>query len=62
MAVEIKVKIKDDERKLEREFLIYDPVTFVESDPIIKKCVDETVEEFQGEPDDIVVRAMMVLK
>ena len=60
--MELKIRIKDSERKLEREYLIYEPVTFVDTDPIIMKCVQELVEEFKGEPEDIQVRALMVMR
>ena len=62
MVVELKVTIKDFERKLDREFVIYESFTFDETDPIISQCVDELVKEFKGDPEDIIVKAMMVYR
>lgn len=63
MSLELTITVKDEEkRKLTREFLVYEPVTFVESDPVINKCVKEILAEFKGEPEDIKVKAMMVLR
>lgn len=55
MVSEISVTIKDEERKLKKSFLEYESYTVDENDPIIRKCIEETVQEFQGEPDDIKV-------
>lgn len=63
MTIELMVTIKDEEkRKLSREFLVYEQVTLSEDDPIIDKCVKEVLEEFKGEPDDIKIKAVMVLR
>jgi len=62
MSIELVITIKDEERTLKKEFLIYEPVTLSEDDPIIIQCVEEVLQEFQGEPDDIKVRALMVFK
>lgn len=62
MSIELVVTIKDAERTLKRDFLLYDAVTMVDSDPHITKCVNEALEEFKGEPEDIKIRALMVLK
>lgn len=62
MAVELTVTIKDEERKLTKDFLIYEQVTFTENDPVIDKCVKESIEEFKGEPEDIKIRATMILR
>lgn len=62
MSIELIVTIKGDERTLKRDFLLYEPITFIENDPIIQKCVKESLEEFKGEADDIKIRALMVLR
>lgn len=63
MSVEISITIKDEEkRRLTREFLIYETVTMMPEDPVIMKCLEECLEEFKGEPDDIKVKATMVLR
>lgn len=62
MSIELTVTVKDSERTLKREFLIYEPITFVDTDPIISRHVKESLEEFKGEPDDVKIRAVMILK
>lgn len=62
MSIELVVTLKDEERTLKKEFLIYEPVTLVEDDPIIMQCIEEVLDEFKGEPDDIKVRALMVFR
>ena len=63
MSIEITVTIKDsDKRRLSREFLVYETVTLTPEDPTVDRCVKELLEEFKGEPDDIKVKALMVLK
>lgn len=41
MVSEIKVIIKDDEKRMTKKFLIYDPYHVSEDDPIIKKCIEK---------------------
>jgi|HubBroStandDraft_2_1064218.scaffolds.fasta_scaffold128049_1 hypothetical protein len=62
MSVELKITMKDDERKLTKDFLIYEKITFDQSDPTIIKCMQEVREEFKGDPTDIKVKGTMVLK
>lgn len=60
MSIELVVIIKDPERTLKKDFLIYEPVMLVDTDPVIKQCVNETLAEFKGEPEDIKIRVTMV--
>lgn len=67
MTVELTITIKDEEgKKLSRPYLIYEDVILKPSnpmaDPQISAFVKELLEEFEGEPDDIKLRATMVLK
>ena len=62
MSIELRITIKDEERKLTKDFNIYERVTLTEHDPIIAQCIKEVKDEFKGEPDDIRVKATMVLK
>lgn len=62
MSIELRVTIKDEERKLTKDFNIYDIVTLSEHDPVIGKCVKEVIDEFKGEPEDIKIYATMVLR
>lgn len=56
MCCEISVTVKDDEKSLKKKYLIYEPVTASEQDPIICKCIAETVANFAAEPTDVKVR------
>lgn len=62
MSIELTVTVKDSDRTLKKEFLVYEPITFVDTDPMISRIVKESLEEFKGEPDDIKIRAVMILK
>jgi hypothetical protein len=63
MAIELTITLKDGEgRKLSKPFLIYEPITLVEDNPIIQSFLKELLEEFNGEPDDIKLKAIMVLR
>lgn len=67
MSVELTITIRDEEgKKLIHPYLIYEDVTLKPQnpldDPVISKAVKELLEEFEGEPDDIKLRATMVLK
>lgn len=63
MSVELVITVKDEEkRRLTREFLVYEPVTLTHEDATIDKCVKEILEEFKGEPDDIKVKATLILR
>lgn len=67
MSVELTITIKDEEgKKLSRPYLIYEEVVLKPmnplDDPQIGNIVKELLEEFEGTPDDIKLRATMVLK
>lgn len=67
MSIEITVTLRDEEgRKLTRDYIIYDDVTLIAQDPMkdgaINSCVKSLLDEFKGIPDDIKVRALMVLR
>lgn len=55
MFSELSVMIKDDEKRLNKKFTIYESYTVDENDPIIKDCVEQTLENFDGTPDNIKV-------
>ncbi len=63
MSIELTVTIKDAERTYKQKFLVYEAVTFDshEDDKVILKCIEEAKGNFQGEPEDIVIRATMVM-
>jgi hypothetical protein len=59
---EINVTIKDDEKRLNKKFPVYEIVTTDENDPIIKQCIEETLKNFDGTPDDIKVIITMEIQ
>ena len=66
MSIELTITIKDQEgKKLSRPYLIYENVLLKPlnplDDPQIGPIVKELLEEFEGEPDDIKLKATMVL-
>jgi hypothetical protein len=56
MPSEITVIIKDEEKTLRKNFLIYESYSVHESDPIIKSCIDDVLKNFSSEPKDINVK------
>ena len=61
MPVEIAITLKDEERTLRKDFLIYETITLDPHDPILDKCIHEAIEEFKGAADSIKIRALMIL-
>lgn len=61
MSIEIKVTIKNEEKKLSKDFNLYDVVTLHEGDPILSQCIKEVKNEFIGEIDHIIINAKMIL-
>lgn len=63
MCVELTITIRDEEkRKLIKSFLIYEPFCLSENDPTVKACLKELLDEFKGEPDDVKLKATMILQ
>lgn len=63
LTVTIKGTHKDAECTHKQKFLIYEPVTFgVDEDPVVQRCIDEAMLNFKGEPEDIVIRGMMIFR
>jgi hypothetical protein len=52
---EISITIKDDEKRLNKKFPIYETYTVDDNDPLIKRCIAETLENFDGPPDSVKV-------
>lgn len=59
---ELRVTIKDDEKRLNKKFALYETYTVDENDPIIQGCIKETLENFDGTPDSIKVTITMELQ
>ena len=55
MVSEITIVIKDEEKSLRSKYLIYETYSVDEEDPIIKDCIEKTLQNFDGEPIDIIV-------
>lgn len=53
MSSILTVAIKDEEKTLRTKYLIYETYTTDENDPIIKDCIEKTLDNFDGEPSDI---------
>lgn len=62
MFSELSVTIKDDEKRLNKKYTIYDTYTVDEDDPVIKQCIEETLENFDGTPDNVKVTITMELQ
>lgn len=62
MVSELTVTIKDEEKTLRKKFLLYETYTVDDNDSTIKNCVEETRNEFQGEPDGIKVSITMEIE
>jgi len=62
MATELTITIKGIESTYKQKFLLYDEYLFSENDPIIKKCLQEAMENANFKPEDIKIRSLMVIK
>ena len=62
MCTELSITIKGDEQTYKQKFLIYDQFMWLETDPIIKNCIDEALSNTKIEPEDIKVRGLLVVK
>lgn len=62
MFSELSVTIKDDEKRLNKKFPIYETYQVDENDPMIKQCIEETLENFDGTPDSVKVTIVMELQ
>jgi len=62
MPVELVVTLRDDEKTLKRDFLLYETICLTENDPCVLQCLNQSLSEFKGEPSDIKIKATMVLK
>ncbi len=61
MPVELTFTLKDVDKKLTKDFIIYEIISMVDDDPIIMECLKNVMADFKGTPDDIKVKAIMVL-
>lgn len=54
--------VKDSEKTLRTKYPIYESFHVDSEDPIIKKCIEETLLNFGAEPDSIQVKIHMEIK
>ena len=59
---EITVTIKGEESTYKQKFLVYEDFCWNENDRVIKDCVEQALSNSKIEPEDIKVRALMVMK
>ena len=59
MPSEISVVVKNEEKRQTTNHLIYDDYCVDEDDPVIKKCIEHAIAEFNGEPDKITIKIVM---
>ena len=62
MVSELTVIIRDSERTLRMKHLIYDSYSIADNDPLITKCVNDAIAQFQGEPDSVKVKINIVIQ
>jgi hypothetical protein len=59
---ELTVTIKDEEKTLRTKYALYDKYSVNENDPIIKDCIEKTLENFDGEPMDVIVNIKLEIQ
>ena len=62
MVSELTVAINDEEKNLRTKYLIYETYTTDENDPVIKDCIEKTLDNFNGEPTDITINIKLELQ
>ena len=62
MAIELTVVLKDSERTYRHKNLIYQSITLDPTDPVILSFIEMAKLNFQGDPEDIIIKALMVCK
>lgn len=62
MSTELTVTIKGDESSYKQKFLVYDEMEWHEDDVVIRKCVEESLNNARIEPEKITVRGLLIMK
>jgi hypothetical protein len=62
MPSELSVIVKNDEKRQTTKHLIYEDYQVKYDDPIIAKCIEEAVKQFNAEPDDIKLKITMEIQ
>ncbi len=56
MPSEVTVTVKNEEKKLVTNHLIYEIFTASENDPIVRQLIDDTVKQFKDEVQSVRVK------
>ena len=59
---ELTVILKDSERTYRQKFLMYNPFSMTYDDPEILNCSQQAKENFQGDPEDIIIKVSMEIQ
>lgn len=59
VVVEVTVILKDSERTFRQKSLCYERIRLDPRDATIQRLIQEAMENFQGEPDDISIKCSM---
>jgi hypothetical protein len=59
---ELTIVLKDEERTYRHKKAIYQPYVITYDDPLILEAIEEAKRNFQGEPDDIIVKIHFQVK
>lgn len=59
--IEITVKVSDSERTLIQRFQEEDGFCLCPTDPVVMRCRDETIKNFNGKPDDVIFKTVASL-
>jgi hypothetical protein len=62
LAVEITIILKDEERTFKQKFLCYEALTLDPENRVLKEFIKQACDSFKGSPEDIVVKASMVVQ
>lgn len=62
MVAEVTITVKNDEKRLSTEHLIYDEFQACETDPILRDLIDDTVKQFGDEVESVKVRINLEVK
>ncbi|HEX4374872.1 MAG TPA: hypothetical protein VHZ50_16325 [Puia sp.] len=62
MSSELSVTIKDSEKSLTKKYLQYEIYAVHEEDFVIKNAIQETLANFDGEPENIIVKIKMEIQ
>jgi len=62
MSKELTVILKDEARSYREKFLVYEDFCLQPEDPMINMCIEKAKKNFDGEPEYIQVRVLMVVR